>query len=100
MRASNLSELPIICDFCILGKKVVFGDPDVSEIHKAIFLGRETKFGSNITAFNARQPVEVLVFDLDQEWVDSIVFSLDHSLCKHNGIVGNEGELTHPILCR
>ena len=50
----------------------------------------KTDFRANISAFNPWHPVVLFIFDLHQKRINAVVFTLDDSLSKDYGIIGNK----------
>lgn len=87
---SRVTDLPIlssVTNFNIFSKEVIFGDPYTSQIHKAVFLGMESNFRPDISSLDSREPVVILVLDLNQKRMHSIVFALYQGLSEDNGII-------------
>jgi len=89
-RVPGLFKLPTVGHLDVLGKQILLGDSDTSDEHVAVLLGVEADLGTNVSALNTWQPVIVVVFDSEQEWVDSMVFAFYQSLCEDDCVIGEE----------
>ena len=99
-RISDFLVDTVVAHLNVLSEKVTLWDSNVAKVHISVLLRVEADLRADVSSFDPRQPVVVLVLDLNQERVHSVVLAFDDSLCEHQGVVGQERELSGPVLGR
>ena len=67
------------------------------QVHVSVLFCVVAYLGADIASLYPWKPVVVSIFDLDEKWIDTIVFAIDDSLCEDDCVVSDEGEFSRPI---